>query len=265
MAKSQNVYDKIIEKVFFDHYKKGKLFLGFNREEIRDAAISLGLEVPKNLGDVVYTYRNREPLPKPVTDTAPKGMEWIIVGIAKGKYSFSVTKGLDATPNLQLAETKILDATPGIINRYALSDEQALLAKIRYNRLIDIFTGLTCYSLQNHLRTSLKNKVQIELDELYVGVDKRGAHYILPVQAKGGGEKLGSVQICQDITLCSEKYPGATCKSVGAQFLDDNLIALFEFQIDDSEVKIANERHYKLVKQNELTTKELAMYGKRTE
>ena len=45
------------------------------------------------------------------------------------------------------------DSTPGVIS-YALSDEQSLLATVRYNRLIDVFTGLTCYSLQNHLRTS---------------------------------------------------------------------------------------------------------------
>lgn len=89
---------------------------------------------------------------------------------------------------------KVPDATPGIIAKYALNDEQALLAKVRYNRLLDIFTGVTCYSLQNHLRTTVPNMGQIETDELYVGVDKRGVHYVLPVQAKGGKDKLGIVQ-----------------------------------------------------------------------
>ena len=46
---------------------------------------------------------------------------------------------------------EIPDATPEIILSYALSDEQALLAKVRYNRLLDIFLGITTYSLQNHL------------------------------------------------------------------------------------------------------------------
>ncbi len=92
-----------------------------------------------------------------------------------------------------------------MIARYALSDEQALLAKIRYNRLIDLFTGLTCYSLQNHLRTAVKNVGQVETDEIYVGLDKRGAHFILPVQAKGKREKIGIVQIEQDIArLCCQ-------------------------------------------------------------
>ena len=43
--------------------------------------------------------------------------------------------------------TKIPDSTPGLIALYALTDEQSLLAKLRYNRLIDIFTQLTCYTL----------------------------------------------------------------------------------------------------------------------
>jgi len=46
-----------------------------------------------------------------------------------------------------MAITKVPDSSPGIVAKYALSDEQALLAKVRYNRLVDIFSGVTCYSL----------------------------------------------------------------------------------------------------------------------
>ena len=84
-----------------------------------------------------------------------------------------------------MAETKIPDSTPGIITLYAQGDEQALLAKLRYNRLIDIFIGATCYSLQSHLRTTIPNIGQVETDEIYIGVDRRGSHYVFPVQAKG--------------------------------------------------------------------------------
>jgi len=51
-----------------------------------------------------------------------------------------------------MAATKIPDSTPELVGAYALDDEQALLAIVRYNRLIDIFLSLTTYSLQNHLR-----------------------------------------------------------------------------------------------------------------
>ena len=32
--------------------------------------------------------------------------------------------------------------------------------------------------------------VNVETDEIYVGLDKRGSHYVVPVQAKGGNDRL---------------------------------------------------------------------------
>lgn len=166
-----------------------------------------------------------------------------------------------------LVATKILDATSGLVDRYALGDEQALLAKLRYNRLIDTFTGVTCYSLQNHLRTTVKGIGQVETDELYVGVDKRGAHYVFPVQAKGGSDEIGVVQIEQDIALGREKYPGLVCRSIAAQFMADDVIALFEFTLDESddgdEVRKVDESHYRLVRRDELSDSDLERYRSR--
>src|SRR5712692_8146765 len=85
---------------------------------------------------------------------------------------------LERLANRNMSVTKVPDSTPGVIAKYALSDEQALLAKVRYNRLVDIFTGVACYSLQDHLRTTAAGMGQVETDEIYVGVDKKGAHYI---------------------------------------------------------------------------------------
>lgn len=82
-----------------------------------------------------------------------------------------------------------------MIAMYAAGDEQALLARIRYNRLIDVFMGVVCYSLQSHLRTSVPELGQVETDELYVGMDKRGIHYVFSVQAKSRRDHIGVVQI----------------------------------------------------------------------
>jgi hypothetical protein len=93
-----------------------------------------------------------------------------------------------------LAETKVPDGTPGIVAKYALSDEQALLALVRYNRLIDIFLGIVCYSLQNHLRTAVPTIGQVETDELYVGLSKKGGPLRNPGPGKSGkrSAKCGS-------------------------------------------------------------------------
>lgn len=75
---------------------------------------------------------------------------------------------------------------------------------MRYNRLIDVFLGITTYSLQNHLRTTVKQIGQLEIDEIYVGIDKLGRQYVIPVQAKGGRDQIAVVQAKQDILCCAE-------------------------------------------------------------
>ena len=261
--KGPNRYTRILESIFVKHYKEGASEIEFERAEINQAAEELGIALPKNLGDILYSFRYRTALPKSITSKTPKGFEWIIRPAGKGKYKLVAVKQSSITPSNILAETKIPDATPGVIVKYSMSDEQALLAKLRYNRLIDIFTGLTCYSLQSHLRTTLKDGSQVETDEIYVGLDKRGVHYVLPVQAKGGRDKLGIVQIEQDFELCRLKFPQLTCRSIAAQFMNDNLIALFEFEQTLEGIKVSSEKHYRLVKSDELSPDELRSYSLR--
>ena len=99
-----------------------------------------------------------------------------------------------------------------------------------------------------------------ETDEIYIGLDKRGAHYVLPVQAKGGRDKIGIVQIEQDFELCSIKFPRLVCRAIAAQFMEYNLIALFEFEQTKDGIKVSSEKHYRLVRSDELSPEELQSY-----
>jgi len=261
--KEPNRYAKILEAIFTKYFKKGVTEIEFKRTEFSQVADELGFILPKNLGDVLYSFRYRTLLPKSITSKAPKGYEWVIRPSGKGKYRLALAKQSNIAPSSILAETKIPDATPGVIAKYSMNDEQSLLAKLRYNRLIDIFTGLTCYSLQNHLRTTLSNGSQVETDEIYIGLDKRGAHYVLPVQAKSGKDKIGVVQIEQDFELCLLKFPKLICRPIAAQFMADNLIALFEFEQSEDGIKVASEKHYRLVRSDELSPEEIHGYSVR--
>jgi hypothetical protein len=158
---------------------------------------------------------------------------------------------------------KVPDATPEIISAWALTDEQSLLAKVRYNRLIDVFLGITTYSLQNHLRTSVKGMGQIEIDEVYIGVNRNGQQFVVPVQAKGGSDRLAVVQTGQDIACCSEKFPRLTCRPVSAQFMADSVIAMFELMVEDGEISICEERHYRLVPSDQIGAEDLKRYASR--
>ena len=202
-------------------------------------------------------------LPPSILETAPDGQTWIIRPAGRGKYRFVLVSDTPLTPNPNIAVTKIPDSTPGIISKYAFSDEQALLARVRYNRLVDIFLGIACYSLQNHLRTTAPGMGQVETDEIYIGVDKRGAHYAVPVQAKGGTDKLSRVQIEQDFAVCRDKLPSLICRPVGAQFMADDVIALFEFEQDGDDIRIAGEKHYQLAPPDAVTDEDLGRYRQR--
>ncbi len=254
-------YDRIIEHVFFRKFRAKMVQVPFSREELVAAAAHLGLARPKNLGDIPYSFRYRRDLPKSIRDKAPKDYEWVIRGAGTSLYRFDAMPSLDLRPNPSLAVTKIPDATPRIIVRYAQTDEQALLAILRYNRLIDTFVGATCYSLQNHLSTSVQGIGSMETDEIYVGIDRRGVHYVFPVEAKGARERLGRVQIEQDFELCSVKFPGLVCRPIGTQFMGDDVIALFEYTRNGDVLSIASERHYQLVGQNEPSADDLVAYS----
>lgn len=261
--RSPGVYGQIIEKVFLDRYREGAAELPFDREDLPAAAEALGLPRPKNLGDVIYSLRYRTTLPRAITDTQPEGREWVIEGRGKASYAFVLTRVSRIDPNPHLMTIKIPEATPEVVSAHALSDEQALLAKVRYNRLIDVFLGLAAYSLQNHLRTSVADLGQIEIDEVYVGVDRHGAQYVIPVQAKGGMDRLSTVQTKQDIRCCRARYPDLICRPVSAQFITDDRIALFELAEIDDDIRVVEERHYRLVPAADIEPSDLAVYRRR--
>lgn len=260
---STSRYSAIIEALFQAKYKSGDTAVDFEREDLVAFARQLGVRLPKNLGDIVYSFRYRAELPSSIANMAPEGKTWIIRSAGRAKYRFVLVSHAPLTPNPNLSVTRIPDATPGMIEKYAFSDEQAVLARVRYNRLVDVFLGITCWSLQNHLRTTVTDLGQVETDEVYVGVDKGGCHYVIPIQAKGGGDKLSRVQVDQDVDLCADKVPSLICRPVGTQIMQEGVIAMFEFETVGEDVKIVAEKHYQLVAPEQVTQDDLARYRRR--
>lgn len=259
--KDGNRYAKLVEDIFFQKYEKGATSVCFVRADLESTAKKLDIKLPKNLGDVLYSFKFRVLLPESIRVEAAENKEWVIKNIGRAKYAFELVPEARILPDKMMLATKIPDATPGIVGKYALDDEQALLTKLRYNRLLDIFTGVACYSLQNHLRTTVPGIGQVETDEIYVGVDKLGRQFVFPMQAKGGSDQIGVVQIEQDIRLCEHKYPELICRAIAAQFIDDNKISIFEFIMQKDEVKKVAERHYQLVLPSDISDAELAQYN----
>lgn len=256
-----NRYSMIIEKVFQNHFVKAGESFEFTRDEFENIATALDIKLPKNVGDLIYSFRYRNELPASILKTAKDGREWIIEGAGRARYRFRLVRLNRIIPREELLTIKVPDSTPEIIGAYALGDEQALLAKVRYNRLVDVFLGITAYSLQNHLRTTVAHVGQIEIDEIYVGLDRHGCQFVVPVQAKGGSDKHGVVQTQQDVALCKQVFGDLVCRPVSAQFMSDQRIAMFELMVVDDMVKVVDEKHYQLVPAKAIGSGDLRSYN----
>ncbi|MCL5670434.1 MAG: hypothetical protein M1423_03935 [Acidobacteria bacterium] len=62
----ENRYVSIIKEIFLSKFKRGMREVAFEREDIEKVAAKLGLKLPKNLGDLVYSFRYRTDLPNEI-------------------------------------------------------------------------------------------------------------------------------------------------------------------------------------------------------
>ena len=83
---------------------------------------------------------------------------------------------------------------------------------------------------------------------------------MIPVQAKGEKDQIGIVQTTQDIRFAEQKFPGMRCRAIAAQFLDNDVVALFELTLQASEIKVVEERHYRLVPADRLDPEAIRSY-----
>ena len=256
--KSIGRYGAILQEIFLRHFEPGCKSFEFERQEMEKVAGDIGIVLPKNLGDLLYSFRFRSNLPSSISETARKGREWVIELAGPGRYRFRLARINRIVPTEDLYRIKIPDATPEIIAHYAASDEQALLAKVRYNRLIDIFLRITAYSLQNHLRTQIPEIGQIEIDELYVGIRNTGQQFIVPVQAKGGNDQISDTQVAQDLEFCKRRFPALTPRLVAVQFVASDVIVMFELTFQKDDLKVIDEKQYILVSASQVTDEDLS-------
>jgi hypothetical protein len=113
------------------------------------------------------------------------------------------------------------------------------------------------------LRTAIPGIGQVETDEVYIGLDQEGTHFVFPVQAKGKTDKIGLVQVEQDFALCQSKFRQLKCIPIAAQFISRDLIALFSFVEKDGKMRVSTEKHYRLVPTEEVTAEEFSKLNRK--
>jgi len=148
-------------------------------------------------------------------------------------------------PREDLILIKIPDSTPEIISTYAQGDEQALLARVRYNRLVDVFLGITTYSLQNTFEQ--RSEALADRDRRVVRrVSRSGQQFVIPVQAKAAAINSRDPNSAGRGVLPGEIRQPEVSPRV-CQFMADGVIAMFELTMQDGQIRVVDEKHYKLV------------------
>jgi hypothetical protein len=246
---TRKLYDQAIIEMFQRVYKPNTKVLPFTKDELVQACQDLAIVI-NNVPDIPYHYRTgRSDLPDEILDTG----NWVIEGAGKGKYTFVK---LEREPYIQIPEdlyiTEVPEATPDVVLKYGSVDEQGLLTRIRYNRLVDTFLSLTAYHLQGHVRSSVQDIGQVEIDDLYVGVDTDGRWYVIPVEAKSVGhqERLGVIQVRQMILFAKQYYGDLILRPVGIKPLDDGSYVFLEFddKADLETISVKRYARYRLIR-----------------
>jgi hypothetical protein len=247
---------EVIRLVFEKRHTRGATEVPFTLQDIREAVKEVMAANPAykedNIPDIKYQFSaGRHALPKAVDRLGP----WMIVGRGKSKYAFLKLKEPPAIHvSTDLLTILLPDATPQIVLEYGGQDEQGILARVHYNRLLDTFLELTCYHIQNHWRSSARARGQSEIDDLYVAVNTRGRQFVIPIEAKTDAEQLSKTQIFHNIELARQKYPQLIMRPVGIKEMPDQSLVLIEFEPSEhpDNVKIRQMRRYKLVPMSEI-------------
>src|SRR5688572_5121931 len=85
-------YAGILSRIFGNHYRKGSTEFEFERTEFSEVADELNIELPKNLGDLIYSFRFRALMPAEITQTAPPKHEWVILLAGHGRYRMKLVR-----------------------------------------------------------------------------------------------------------------------------------------------------------------------------
>lgn len=228
---SSRVYVPILREIVRRLYTEGSQRIEFTKQDIEQVAGELGIKVG-NAADLVYRMRARTRLPDDILDLGFT----VLRGVGRGRYALEV--GGEAV--VRVPEHEVLDhndQTPLPVRRLLPEDlteldEQALLTMISYCKLLDHFTGLTVYRLRSHVRKSVPNVGQAELDEIDVGVALKDddTPVVFPVEAKAADEVINRVQVATAVAYCLTYFPGHEIRPIVAKLTYDGVIHFLEFR-----------------------------------
>jgi hypothetical protein len=248
-GESSRVYVPILREIVRRNYKPGVQRIEFTKQDVESVAAELGVRLG-NAADVVYRMRSRTRLPDDILDLGFT----VLRGIGRGRYALEVGgEALVSLPEHEIYEHN--DQTPLPVRRLlpedlAELDEQGLLTVVGYCSLLDHFTGLTVYRLRSHVRRSVPNIGQAELDEIDVGValSEEEVPIVFPIEAKASDEVINRVQIATAVAYCETYFPAHTVRPIVVKLTYDGILHFLEFRATTSlpGLRIVHSHGYRL-------------------
>lgn len=237
---SSVVYVPVILKLFRDRWRPGASTVVFSLDDVRTAVEAVRAESDnpdrissRNPADVVYRMRSRTKLPEEILE---KGFH-VLRAVGRGRYQFEkASSGIIEVPVKELIPT--IDQTPMPVRRLlpetmAEMDEQALLSVVGYCSLLDHFTGMKIYRLRSHVRKSVPNVGQAELDAIDVGIaaGEDDVPVIFPIEAKAVSDELNRVQIYNMIQYAAHYYPSLKVRPLALKVDYQSAVHFMEFNL----------------------------------
>lgn len=248
-GQNSKVYVPILLCIFNKKYKEGDTVVAFSLDDIRQAASELNLQI-RNAGDLVYRMRSRTVLPKEILD---KGF-YLLRQVRRGQYRLEVGTStiVEHTPDEIVSA---LDCTPLPVRRLlpenlADIDEQGLLTIVHYCQILSHFTGLQVFRFKSHVRKSVLEVGQVEVDEVDVGVavDHTEKPIIFPIEAKAAPDALNWIQVAAQVRFAKQYFPEHLIRPIGIKVDYDSLIHVLEFtaSLDASQLEVVRSTTYRL-------------------
>jgi hypothetical protein len=203
-------------------------------DELRRLGITPRGAAVKNVPDIIYTYRARSDLPAEILAHG----DYAIVGRGKGRYAFyKIQRPNRVSPPAQRMTVPVPDVIPKWARSFMTDDEQGMLTAIASNGLVARHLRLKrAFRLQSHLRCSVADYGQVEIDELYVGEDDAAKHVVVAVEAKdrSAHDLLNIAQLYGCAQALLERYPDHQLKLLGVKPVGDSAVVMCEFRVGRS-------------------------------
>ena len=247
-AGSLNRGSAILSLIFAERYRGSNTPVSFTKDDLQTAGEDLGIDLPKNLSDVIYALRHRSPIPEGIQRTALKGQDWVIETVGRSEYWLiqRPCQRIEADPSA--FDYLFEDETPRIARDFGMKGAPLLDCILRKNQILKKFLGSPVEHLQSQVRASVKGVGQVEVGSLFFS-DINGE--VIPVCLIAKPGEFNLAKAAQNMRFAAAHYPEMDCRPVVAQLLSEKRVALFELSGSPETPHVLHEAHFSLAPRSE--------------